>query len=554
MSSPEGGRKRPFWGELAQTVGLFACVGLLQTLCFDVVPSVWLPWISWAPLVWLAVHSRWSLRRRLLAAWACGTVFWIVNVSWIAHTIGLHGGLPRWVGAALLTLLALYMGLYWVGFVTLGTLLRGRAREVGFWNRLMQAGALAGVWVVLEIAREWVFTGFPWSPLGESLVRVPGALDAAPWLGSRGLSLLVLLVNAVVAQTVVDEVGGRQRSRALLVTVVAGTCLVLGVAFLGGAESKQDSILEARDSALGADSLPVRIVQPNVPIAPPATEVVENYQRLLRLSECGALDELIVWPESAAYPFSWQQASLRRDVLSAVGTRCALLFNSAVRVEKPDRSIGYTNTAMLATLSPDASSELMLQSYDKIHLVPYGEFIPLKELLPFVGQLARNVGEFERGEQFSLLRWRDAVLGVSICFEVLFPKEVAERVRDGATALLTLTNDAWFGNTRAPHQHLVSARFRAAENQRPMVFAAVTGTSAAIDTSGRVVKSLPVGVVGTLEVDLIRDLGHRVADPGLPTTIYTRYPWLADVLALLLFGSGLVHQRWRSKAMPTRPQ
>ena len=197
-------RMRFVWGLAA-----FGLLGVVQTLCFDQVPSVWLPWIVWAPLIWLSVLSTWSLRRRLLVAWFCGTVFWSINVGWIAHTIGFHGGLGSALGFGLLMLLALYMGLYWTAFVGIGSWAFKRRRDcadaLSAGYAVRTAAGLAGLWVLLEIVREWMFTGFPWSPLGEALVRTPGALDASAWLGVRGLSFTVLVICLLYTSDAADE-------------------------------------------------------------------------------------------------------------------------------------------------------------------------------------------------------------------------------------------------------------------------------------------------------------------------------------------------------------
>ena len=168
-----------------------------------------------------------------------------------------------------------------------------------------------------------------------------------------------------------------------------------------------------------------------------------------------------------------------------------------------------------------------MQRYDKRHLVPFGEYVPLAGLLPFVGSLARNAGLFSAGSEPTVLAWRGEGIGMSVCFEITFATEVADLVRRGATILVTATNDAWYGDTAAPHQHFRAARFRAAENGRPLVRAALTGISAIVARDGSVLDSLGVGEEGILKADI---------EPTQRKTLFTRapsaVPWTAVALSL----------------------
>ncbi len=544
MAAPEPNSSRSWWTALL----CFGGLGLVQTLCFDRQPSVWLPLIAWIPLVWLALESAWSLPRRALLAWVCGSVFWTVNVVWIEHTIGEYGGLPQPLAWVILLLLAVYLGLYWVAFVVVGTLWRSASRSVA--RTLVALASLASSWVLLELLRSVTFSGFPWSPLGEAAVRMPGALDLSSFIGVSGLSFVIMWVNVAFALALAP---GRSRGAGWL---SATSVLVVAVALLlasSAADRRERSASEDASRLPAAQAaLPVRLVQPNVPIQRTSEQVAANFARLLDLSRCGSDAELIVWPESAAFPYRWDQHSgFRQHVRRALDGRCSLLFNSSIAIEKPDGAVGFSNSALLfipesetgaaaVSAEPWLEPGWSMQRYDKTHLVPYGEYVPLAEILPFVGQLAREVGEFERGSEIRLLEWRHALFGAAICFEVIFPREVAARVRRGATVLVTLTNDAWFGDTVAPYQHLVSARFRAAENRRPLLFSAVTGITAAIDVRGRVVEALPLFEDGSVRIDLEKDLGHQLSGALQSRSFFTGCPWLAEAAAGLLLGLGLL--------------
>jgi apolipoprotein N-acyltransferase len=161
---------------------------------------------------------------------------------------------------------------------------------------------------------------------------------------------------------------------------------------------------------------------------------------------------------------------------------CSVLLNTVLESEEGD-----TNSALLI------SSTGKPRRYDKRHLVPFGEFVPMAGWLPFLDKLARNAGDFAAGEGPALLRWGEQEIGAAICFEIVYPAPLAEQVRHGATVIVTITNDAWYGDSSAPWQHFRAARFRAAENRRTVLRAAITGVSAIIGPDGSVQQFLGVG-------------------------------------------------------------
>jgi apolipoprotein N-acyltransferase len=455
--------------------------------------------VALGPLLLLIDQSRASSpRQALVLGWLHGTAAWWVQVPWIAATIHHHGGLPLWAALALLLLLCVYLGGYHAAFAWLGHRLLRR-------GHLIALLGLPASWVSLEWLRGYLFTGFPWNIAGYALVDVPGALALAPWVGVYGLSFLLVLCNASWALAIV---GRRWRPLAGALTVTALLAAGWGVS-------------RGEPKAAAGERHTVSLVQPDTGIVtdPRSVEVVRGYSRLLGLSRCPKPGALVVWPESAAWPYSWQaHEHLRRDLLSIAGPGCGVLFNST-SWEGDD---AY-NSALL--LAPDGS----VQRYDKNHLVPFGEYVPLGELLPFVSQLARAAGSYKAADDETLLGWDGERLGLAICFEITLPEQVALQVRRGATVLVTLTNDAWFGNTSAPWQHLAAARLRAAENRRPVLRAAITGISAVIDTRGRVTRRLGVGEAGVIDAEVA---GETRLTP------YSRAPWAVPatcgVAAILL--------------------
>jgi apolipoprotein N-acyltransferase len=277
----------------------------------------------------------------------------------------------------------------------------------------------------------------------------------------------------------------------------------------------------------------VRLLQPNIPNRLQVDAFTfQELARLVDMSEqaCDAPGALVLWPESAGWPLTWgHDPAFEQAVSKTTSAGCSVLFNSTTLTAS-----GPYNSAYLVGPAGEVGR------YDKRHLVPFGEYVPLRNLLPFVDTLARNAGDYQAADQVTLLPWSGEEIGLAICFEVIFPGDVAATVQQGATVLATLTNDAWYGDSTAPWQHLRAARFRAAENRRPLVRAAITGVSGFIDGRGRLVEALGVGEEGVLSARITgrRDLSFFTRNPDL-------VPWLSGLLAL---GCLLLCVSWKQRS------
>ncbi|HET9765717.1 MAG TPA: apolipoprotein N-acyltransferase [Thermoanaerobaculia bacterium] len=483
-------------------VAFAAAGGLLWAAQFEPRAYVVAPWIALVPLLLLMGAPR--------PAWlgfVHGLVYWLASIPWIASTLETYGQLPRWLSWALLGLLAAYLGLFHAAFAGIGARLWRR----GGWMALV---GLPALWVVLELLRGWLISGFPWNIAAYAWVDVPGALPLSSWVGPWGISYLLVLANLGVAATVAWR---RPRLGAIAVLVPL-VLLPLAGRFAHG---------EARSGP----PQPVRLLQPNIAnlVSYEPLPALRNYGRVLAMSEqaCDVPGALVVWPESAGWPFGYPaDANFRDDLHRLVARGCPILFNTAF--EESDKR--WRNAAFL--LAPD----LREQRADKRHLVPFGEYVPAKAFFPFLDSLARNAGDFTAASELRLLEWGRERLAVAICFEVIFPGEVAEAVREGATVLVTITNDAWYGDTSAPWQHFRAVRFRAAEERRPLVRAAITGISALVRADGSVASQLGPFAEGVLR-------GNVIGSAGLSP--YARLPWLGPVLAWILAIGALALARRR---------
>jgi apolipoprotein N-acyltransferase len=447
--------------------------------------------------------------RPALLGWVHGVAFWVGSIPWIVPTLEVYGQLPRWLSWVLLGLLAAYLALFWCAFTALGARLWRR----GGWAAFL---GLPALWVALELLRGWLLSGFPWNIATYAWVEVPGALPLAAIVGPWGISFLVLLANLGASMALEPA---RRRAGALAVLVPLSV-LPMAARF-GHAEVR------------AGPSQSVRVMQPNIAnlVAYEPEPASRNYARVLAMSReaCDQPGALVVWPESAGWPFNYpEDAGFARDLRALASLGCPLLFISAVREGNEWRNAAF--------LLPPEGVE---QRYDKRHLVPFGEYVPAKALFPFLDSLARNAGDFSPASEVRLLRWGRETLALAICFEVIFPGEVADAVRRGATLLVTITNDAWYGDTDAPWQHFRAVRFRAAEQRRPLVRAAITGVSALVRADGSVASQL-----GPFEEGVLR--GSLRGGVGLSP--YARRPWLVPVLAWALVLGSLVRIKGRQGA------
>lgn len=506
MSAPDRDWLDPWVTPAGRIAGpLFAVLGgVVWALCFGS-RGLWLaPWLALTPLFLLL-----GVRGAVGLVYLHGTAFWIAGLYWIVPTLVTFGRLP-WLLAVLgLVLLAAFLALlFWLPFGWFGR----RLWKAGGWRLYL---GLPALWTALEWMREHILSGFPWNLAAHAALEVPGALPLAAWIGAQGVSFLVVAVNAALAAALVY---GRRRPA----VAVAGLVMAL---LTFGAVTAPRSAAEA-----GArHGQAVRVLQPNVPnlVEWDSRRAEAHYQKVLTMAaEACEPGALLVLPESSVWPYEYYRHPLLAQHLDEIADGgCRILVNTIV-----DGEVSYYNSVLMV------DGEGVIGRYDKRHLVPFGEYVPFAGVLPFLDKLARAAGDFVAADEAGVLAWDDETLGPAICYEVIYPGSVAQQVRAGATVLVTVTNDAWYGDTTAPWQHLAAARYRAAETHRPMLRAAITGVSAIIDADGSVEQQLGVGEEGILAT---RVTGRT------DLTLHSRLPWLVPGLSTLV---ALTAWAWRSRA------
>lgn len=500
-------------------MGAAFLAGALAALAMP--PLYWLPLavLGIVAFVWLW-HTAPGPRSALLCGWAWGTGHFAVGSYWIIEAFFVPPADFKLLGPPIVAGLAVVLGFFPGLAAGMTRWLVERWPALG--GRYSRLVLLALAWTATEWLRGHIFTGYPWNPLGHVWAFATPLLQGAALFGVYGLGMLTFLVLAA------PTAGWRASIAALAVMGIAGFAGEWAVAATA-----------ADDGSSGGPLL--RIVQPNVSQADkwrPENRALQLAQ-LVEMSRRPGFDRLsaVIWPETAP-PLVIEPGSPALAIMAkAVPPGGYVLTGAARGTNRPEDGVW---NSLLAINGAGA----IVATYDKVHLVPLGEYIPFhKQLAPVSGFIGR--GSFEEGEaRITIDLPRLPSFSPVICYEVIFPAAVTG---PGARPrwLLNVTNDAWFGLSSGPHQHLASARLRAIEEGLPMIRAANTGVSAVIDAYGRVLASLEMQQDGVID--------HRLP-PAREATPYGRWgDWtllaLVAFLCVLLLGGQLLYIRQSHKLL-----
>ena len=449
---------------------LFVLSYALGTPGYDV-PG--LPFVCLAPFLAIALSAQ-TARQAAWRGWVAGTAGNIPLYYWIAYTIAVQGKLGWAPGGLAALLVSSYVGAYFSVAAAAARRLEGRFGERGLW-------LFPVVWVALETARSHLFSGFPWMLLGYTVSGNATLRQAADLAGINGLSFLLSLagVSVYLAAKRLSEGSNAKAAVPLLPGVAALLFLVLyGRAGIGASAGQAARIPEVKVAiAQGGIDQSVKWDPEN------QSATLEIYGELTRLARNRGA-QLVVWPETAAPFFYGWEADLTRQ-LDAIAVEGGVPIIFGAPWFDPAGGGKFYNSVF----HMDARG-VVLGRYDKRHLVPFGEYIPLRSILFFLSKLTAGDEDFSTGTGPALFRVEGRPVAASVCYEALFPELVRDGVLGGAAWLVNVTNDAWFGDTVAPYQHLAMARMRCVEFRRPMVRAANSGISAFIDREGGITASL----------------------------------------------------------------
>jgi apolipoprotein N-acyltransferase len=497
---------------------------LLQVLSFPLPGLFFLSWLALAPLVVAILNARAAPTLQLeesqklvaaspwqgfLLGYKCGILWYLGTCYWVFATMHQYGGLGKPIALFVLLLFALYLGLYHGAFgLLLSLLAKGDSS-----HRLALLSA-PFLWVAIELARARI-SGFPWDLLGITQVDNIPLTRIATVTGVYGLSFEIMLVNVALAAAFLVQ---RDKRKTLLVAAL-GAALIL--------QSGRWISLPT----FPADRTAV-LLQQNLPVAESGAWAQDQFESTVRDFSSLSLNpfprpaqppDLIVWPESPA-PFQTNDP-IFRDAVSDVARRAnTWMVVGSIGVDSPQRVF---NAAAL--VSPTGGWD---GRYNKIHLVPFGEYVPFASVFSFASGLTQAVGSFTRGTSREPLTAGDRKLGIFICYESIFPDEVRQLAASGAGVLVNISNDGWYGDSGAWAQHLNQARMRAIENDRWLLRDTNTGLTASVDPYGR--------VVAHLERKTRAALSAPYALSNV-TTFYTEHgDWFAYLCAIISTGALLV--------------
>ena len=472
----------PLAGPMSPWHSVFAWFGLVPLLC--------------AVLNSATIDHRHPLRRAFLLAYPCGVLWYIGNCYWVRDTMLRYGDMPTAAPTLLLIAFSLVLGLYF-GLFGLGLML---VRQATGKSHLALIAA-PFLWVALDLASARI-TSVPWDQLGYSQVDNAFVNQLAPLTGVYGITFLLVAVNALIGAGFV--IAGKR------IRPLASGFLLLLIGFSG--------IIHQPPRPLA--SATAVLIQPNLDVggdndwSGPGQwdQHIADFKRLA--SESAAANktyiagipqtgaplgkiipppypshpDLVVWPEAPA-PFSDTDPRFKESMASIAQSDQAPLIVGGIGVS--DRfpakdTVDYYNSAMV--IAPDGN---FIGRYDKIHLVPFGEYVPFQQYLTFARKLTGRVSAFSRGQSRGVFRLNGHHYGVFICYEAVFADEVRHFAQLGAEVLVNISDDGWYGDTSAPWQHLNMARMRAIENHRWLLRDTNNGVTAAIDPYGRVRQSIP---------------------------------------------------------------
>lgn len=502
--------------------GLAFVLGALAVFAMPPVYQIYLLIPAFSGLLWLSVDAptRWQA---FVRGWWFGAGFFAAGLYWVSFALLVDAQKFAWLIPFAIFGFAFGVGLF-VAFVAL-------AVRMASGSLTARALVLAGVWTLLEWVRAWIFTGLPWNPVGSVWAFSDTMLQGAAVVGVFGQSLLTVLAAAAVG-VVADD--ARQLGRAP--RIVSGLAFLALVVMWGGGQQRLSG---ATDEVV--EGVRLRLVQPNIAQA-------EKWKPELRERNMMAQVELgmtpphnngpepthVIWAETSAPFFIENHAAWRRLIAGATppGGLTILGAPRMIPATQPGTAVRVANS-MLAIDDQGA----IVGAYDKFHLVPFGEYVPLSKWLP-LEKITQGQGAFTPGPGPRTLKLKGLPpVSPLICYEIIFPHEVSDP-NDRPQWLLNLTNDAWYGKTAGPHQHFVSARLRAVEEGLPTVRVAYTGISGVIDAYGRVQSQLSLGEKGFID----NNLPQALQQPGWYARLGNSVP-VSLSLVLIVLGFGLGRRR-----------
>jgi apolipoprotein N-acyltransferase len=529
--------------------------GLLLAFSFPPFESGQVAWVALIPLLLALLHGvrgdrgeAFRAKPSFLLGFASGVIFWLVSMSWMLRLFETSPApailiVLGWIG------LSVYCALYFGVFAMTAVWIAGKIGTEKLWKTLFLTVLIPVLWVGGEMLRSSCFTGFPWNLLGISQYRNLMLIQCAQWVGVPGVSALVMLANTGIAFTVMRQLPPRAEKQyrpnleLFVVLMAIVLCFRSGMGLI-----RQYTPQEGGVSIAG--------IQPAIPQVKKWSQeqidlIHSTFRRLSgqALREGGSRPDLVIWPETAT-PYCVTEEGESKDLVSELSRRgVPLLVGSMDVINLGTQTLCYNGSFLFQT------NGLLVRSYNKQHLVPFGEYIPLSEAIPALASLAPMGWNCSPGREATVFTVGDPAwaFSVMICFEDIMAGLSRAFVKEGARLLINQTNDAWFDRSAGPIQHLSHCVFRCIENRVPAIRVANSGISCLIQPTVLIVEptrndkgQAPESVVSHWQVSIPGD--------DFEPTLYTRYgDWLfgipCEVVALVSFAGALVAMKRKSGAL-----
>jgi apolipoprotein N-acyltransferase len=515
---------------LAINVALAALSGILFALSFPNVAIGWLIFIALLPLFVALARAR-TARGAFLIGWLSQTIAWLLMVPWVVRVMSHYGGLPYITGVVIFVAMCAYLGLYGGVFALL-------FHRIAPATRFRRWLLVPLAWAAVEYLRTYLFSGFPWNLIAASIVDYAPLVQFDRVAGPYALGVLILLPSVLVAWLIVRKgVGSGEWGVGVKAgidgadshsphptphTPIFAIAGVVIITFVWWATGLVAAKLVVRNTEAPVNR--AALLQPNISqeMRWDNDNLLLIFRRMMAMTDEATSHgaEVVIWPESTV-PLSYATTDFYRQAIESISRdrHADVLLGSVA--EDPAQPNKMWNAAFLV------SGGQTIGHYDKIRLVPFGEYVPLREMLFFAHALVHAVGQFEFGTKDTPLAGRFRY-GPAICYEVVFPQIPRTQVVHGANVLVTITNDAWYDGTSAPRQHLNQARLRAVETDRYLLRAGTTGISAVVDPAGQIVQQLEMGKQGIIYAEF---------QPRTSTTPYVRFgdwfAWMAMLVVVL---------------------
>jgi apolipoprotein N-acyltransferase len=482
--------------------------GILLIASFPRIDQGYLAWIAFIPLIAFVSRVQ-SVKGALGGGFITGFIQFFVLLAWMPAVLIRYGGLSSVLAWVAYTLLIGVLACYPAVACGLVKYVIGRGGDAFIL-------VFPFIWVLMECAQSFApFGGLPWLLAGYSQSRFLSVIQIADVTGIYGVSFLLVWTSAAVCWLF------QRKGCGVFAWVPAWTALVLLVGCLAY------GVVSLKKWERESPQFQAAMLQGNISFDDPGNVLREKFQQgYIRMAGGLGSADLLLLPESPS-PVYFELDSVYREMLKQLARRFSLglVFNN-VRHMRRGEDWRYFNSAYFMD-----QSGVLKGVYDKVHLVPFGEYLPLTSIFSFVEVISKDVGTFEAGKEYRILAIGDRPANAIICFEAVFPGLVRRFVQNGSQLIVNLTNDGWYGDSAAPYQHLAIARLRAVENRRYFLRSTNSGISAVIEPTGRIQSS-----TGVLREAVCKGNFDFIAQ----TTLYTRYGDVFVFLCVIISGASVM--------------